>query len=104
MLTDLELKAKSIEYRETILRIIKQARAGHMGGDLSSVDILNVLYNGVLRVSPTTAADPDRDRYVQSKGHCVEVLYTVLAGPSCWSLPPRLCGARCARSWPLTSR
>jgi transketolase len=79
MLTDPELKLKSIEYRETILRIIKHARAGHTGGDLSSVDILNVLYNNVLRVSPATFADPDRDRYVQSKGHCTEALYTVLA-------------------------
>lgn len=79
MLSDQELKLKSIEYRETILRIIKQARAGHTGGDLSSVDILNVLYNNVLRVSPATRADPNRDRYVQSKGHCAEALYTVLA-------------------------
>ena len=79
MLTDQELKLKSIEYRKTILRIIKQARAGHTGGDLSSVDILNVLYNHVLHVSPATFADPNRDRYVQSKGHCVEALYTVLA-------------------------
>lgn len=79
MLTDLELKAKSIEYRQTILRIIKQARAGHTGGDLSSVDILNVLYNNVLDTSPARAGDPNRDRYVQSKGHSAEVLYTVLA-------------------------
>ena len=79
MLTDLELKIKSIAYRRTILRIIKQARAGHTGGDLSAVDILNVLYNNVLNVSPATLTDPNRDRYVQSKGHCVEALYTVLA-------------------------
>jgi transketolase len=79
MLTDQELKLKSIEYRRTILRIIKQARAGHTGGDLSSIDILNVLYNRVLNVSPATFADPNHDRYVQSKGHCVEALYTVLA-------------------------
>ena len=79
MLTDPELKAKSTEYRKTILRIIKQARAGHTGGDLSAIDILNVLYNNVLNVSPETRDDPDRDRYVQSKGHCVEALYTVLA-------------------------
>ena len=79
MLTDQELKLKSIEYRRTILRIIKQARAGHTGGDLSSIDILNVLYNHVLNVSPATFADPNRDRYVQSKGHCVEALYAVLA-------------------------
>ncbi len=79
MLTDQELRLKSTEYRRTILRIIKQARAGHTGGDLSSVDILNVLYNNVLNVSPAALADPNRDRYVQSKGHCVEALYTVLA-------------------------
>lgn len=79
MLTDLELKTKSIDYRATVLRIIKQARAGHTGGDLSSADILNVLYNNVLRVSPDRIDDPNRDRYVQSKGHCAEILYTVLA-------------------------
>jgi transketolase len=79
MLSDLELKAKSAEYRKTILRIIKQARAGHTGGDLSAIDILNVLYNHTLYQSPETFTDPDRDRFVQSKGHCVEALYTVLA-------------------------
>jgi transketolase len=79
VLTDLELKQKSVEYRKTILRIIKQAQAGHTGGDLSSIDILNVLYNHVLNVSPATFRDPNHDRYVQSKGHCVEALYTVLA-------------------------
>jgi transketolase len=79
MLTDTELEHKSIAYRETILRIIAQAGAGHTGGDLSAIDILNVLYNVILNVSPETAGDPDRDRYVQSKGHCVEALYTVLA-------------------------
>jgi transketolase len=79
VITDQVLKNKSAEYRKTILRIIKLARAGHTGGDLSAVDILNVLYNYVLRVSPETFNDPNRDRFVQSKGHCVEALYTVLS-------------------------
>jgi transketolase len=79
VLSDIELIHKSVEYRKTILRIIRQAHAGHTGGDLSSIDILNVLYNRVLNVSPQTFSHPDRDRYVQSKGHCVEALYTVLA-------------------------
>ena len=79
MTSDLALETKSAQYRKTILRIIKQARAGHTGGDLSSIDILNVLYNHTLHVSPETFTDPNRDRYVQSKGHCVEALYTVLA-------------------------
>jgi transketolase len=73
------LKNKSADYRKTILRIIKQARAGHTGGDLSAIDILNVLYNHVLNVSPETFHDPNHDRFVQSKGHCVEALYTVLS-------------------------
>ncbi len=79
MLTVHELKAKSLEYRSKLLQIIKQAHAGHTSGDLSCIDILNVLYNHVLRVSPETFTSPDRDRYVQSKGHSVEALYVVLA-------------------------
>lgn len=76
---DLELKRKSIEYRIRVLEIIKKANAGHTGGSLSCVDILNVLYNRILRVSPQALDDPRRDRYVQSKGHSVEALYVVLA-------------------------
>ncbi len=73
------LQQKSIEYRKTLLTIIKRANAGHTGGSLSCLDILNVLYNRVLNVSPANFADPNRDRYIQSKGHSVEALYTVLA-------------------------
>lgn len=62
-----------------MLRLIFTAGAGHTGGGLSCLDILNVLYNRVLRVSPETFSDPNRDRYVQSKGHSVEALYVVLA-------------------------
>ena len=79
MLTENELKRKSVEYRRTILEIIKACGSGHTGGDLSCIDILNVLYNRILRVSPQTFQDPDRDYYVQSKGHCAEALFTVLA-------------------------
>jgi transketolase len=78
-MTELELKLKSVQYRKTILRTIYQAQAGHTGGSLSCIDILNVLYNQIMNVSPDTFSDPDRDRYVQSKGHSVEALYTVLA-------------------------
>lgn len=77
--SNLELQKKSVQYRINLLKYIKQAKAGHTGGDLSCTDILNVLYNDVLRVSPDTFSDPDRDRYIQSKGHSVEALYAVLA-------------------------
>jgi len=78
-LTDRQLERKSLAYRRRVLQIIKHAGAGHTGGSLSCLDILNVLYNRVLRVSPDSMRDPNRDRYIQSKGHSVEALYVVLA-------------------------
>lgn len=78
-LNDRELAIKSIAFRKKLLAYIKKAGAGHTGGSLSSVDILNVLYNRILKVDPGSFDDPDRDRYVQSKGHSVEALYVVLA-------------------------
>jgi len=77
--TDKELQQKSVKYRMALLKYIKMAKAGHTGGDLSCTDILNVLYNDVLNVSPENFGDPMRDRYIQSKGHSVEALYVVLA-------------------------
>jgi len=73
------LAKKSVEYRKKLLYYIKKAKAGHTGGSLSCIDILNVLYNDVLRVSPKNFGNPARDRYIQSKGHSVEALYVVLA-------------------------
>jgi transketolase len=73
------LTLKSLRYRRKILEVIKHAGAGHTGGGLSCIDILNVLYNRILRVGPANFTDPRRDRYIQSKGHCVEALYVVLA-------------------------
>ncbi len=78
-MTTQELKIKSIEYRQKILKYIYKAKAGHTGGSLSCVDILNVLYNQIMNVSSANIDDPGRDRYVQSKGHSVEALYVVLA-------------------------
>lgn len=77
--TDLDLQIKSVNYRKSLLKYIKMANAGHTGGSLSCTDILNVLYNDVLNVSPENFSDKNRDRYVQSKGHSVESLYVVLA-------------------------
>lgn len=77
MLEALELK--SIDYRKTILQIIHRSGAGHTGGSLSCVDILNVLYNHVMNITPNNFYEQDRDHYIQSKGHAVEALYTVLA-------------------------
>jgi transketolase len=61
------------------LRMVHQARMGHPGGDLSCADILAVLYFHVLRVQPSAPRDPDRDRFVLSKGHASAALYAALA-------------------------
>ncbi|KAA0993555.1 transketolase [Dyadobacter aurulentus] len=78
-MSEQELARKSVEYRRKILKYIYQAKAGHTGGSLSCIDILNVLYNHILNVNAADFASPDRDRYIQSKGHTVEALYVVLA-------------------------
>jgi transketolase len=78
-LTDSTLALKAVHLRKKTLEAIFEAGAGHTGGGLSCLDILNVLYNRILNVSPETFASPTRDRYVQSKGHSVEALYAVLA-------------------------
>ncbi|MEL1241515.1 transketolase [Flavobacterium flavipallidum] len=74
-----EIQRKSIEYRKKVLKYIYNAKAGHTGGSLSILDILNVLYNDVMNVSPENFHSNDRDRFIQSKGHSVEALYVVLA-------------------------
>ena len=78
-MTDRDLALKSFALRRRMLRLIHEAGAGHTGGGLSCLDILSVLYNRVLRVSPETMKDSKRDRYIQSKGHSVEALFVVLA-------------------------
>lgn len=78
-MTNKELKLKSVFLRRNLLKYIYKAKAGHTGGSLSCIDTLNVLYNRVLNVDPTNFRNPDRDRYIQSKGHCVEALFVTLA-------------------------
>ena len=78
-MTDHALVLKSFALRRRMLRLIYDAGAGHTGGGLSCLDILSTLYNRVLNISPESVDSPTRDRYVQSKGHCVEALYAVMS-------------------------
>lgn len=73
------LQSKSLLYRKTLLKLIYSAKAGHIGGSLSCVDLLNVLYNHVMNITPENFSAIDRDHYIHSKGHAVEALYAVLA-------------------------
>ena len=72
------LKVKAYDLRQDVLDIIVSGGGGHIGGDMSSMEIMLTLYSR-MNVSPEKAKDPDRDRFVLSKGHCVETLYAVLA-------------------------
>ena len=61
------------------LDIVYHCASGHLGGSFSAMDILTVLYFEVMNVDPKNPADPDRDRFVLSKGHCTPALYPILA-------------------------
>lgn len=72
-------KALSYDLRKDIVRMVKEGKGGHIGGDMSVIDILMTLYFRQMNVSPEKMNDPDRDLFVLSKGHAVEAYYTVLA-------------------------
>ena len=75
----INLEIKSVVCRKIILKTIMSAKAGHTGGSLSCVDILNVLYNHAMNITPENFPSTRRDHYIHSKGHSVEALYAVLA-------------------------
>jgi transketolase len=72
------LKLVSETNRKRLLEVVYKAKGGHIGGDMSCLNVLTVLYHHILNVSPETMKDPHRDRFVLSKGHCVEALYVTL--------------------------
>lgn len=73
------LKALSYDLRRDVLEMVMRGHGGHIGGDMSVMDILITLYFKQMNCTPENWADPDRDRFVLSKGHSVEALYAVLA-------------------------
>jgi len=74
-----ELKVMSYDLRKNVVDMIMSGKGGHIGGDMSMMDILVTLYFKVMNISPENQNDPDRDRFILSKGHSVETLYAVLA-------------------------
>lgn len=73
-----KLILQSERNRKRLMEIVYKAKAGHIGGDLSCLNILTVLYFDVMNTNPQVPKDPSRDRFVLSKGHCVESLYVTL--------------------------
>lgn len=74
-----KLKAKAFELRKEVVNLIYQNKGGHMGGDLSVMDILVTLYYKEMNIAGCNMNDKNRDRFILSKGHSVESLYVVLA-------------------------
>jgi transketolase len=77
--TPSELAEYARRIRVEILKTVHHAGAGHVGGPLSAADMLATLYFGVMNVDPEHPTDPDRDRFVLSKGHSSIALYSTLA-------------------------
>ena len=75
----LELQKIANEVRKGIVNSTHSAKAGHPGGSLSAADILTYLYFEEMNVNPKDDKNPDRDRFVLSKGHAAPALYSVLA-------------------------
>ncbi|MCI7605280.1 MAG: transketolase [Spirochaetales bacterium] len=73
------LKEKAKEVRKTVLTMIHEAQSGHPGGSLSATDIVTALYFSEMNVDPSNPKNPDRDRFILSKGHACPVQYANLA-------------------------
>ncbi len=78
-MTTKELELRAARGRLLALEMVYRAASGHIGGSLSAMDALTELYFEELRVDPANPQDPERDRFVMSKGHCTPALYAVLA-------------------------
>ena len=75
----LELKKTACKVRSWTVEGVFNAKSGHPGGSLSAADIITYLYFREMKVDPKDPKNPDRDRFVLSKGHCCPALYAALA-------------------------
>ena len=79
MITNTQHALTAYKIRKHAIDGVYNAASGHPGGSLSISDILAVLYFDEMNVNPANPSDPDRDRFVLSKGHCAPALYGALA-------------------------
>jgi len=78
-MTEKELEQFAQQIRITATEMISRAGSSHLGGNYSMAEIMAVLYGRILRITPETQNDPNRDRFVLSKGHAAAGYYTALA-------------------------
>lgn len=79
MMNNTELELTAYKIRRDAVTAVHSAASGHPGGSLSIADILAVLYFDEMNIDPNNPKNPDRDRFVLSKGHCAPALYGALA-------------------------
>ena len=75
----LKLQKAALEVRKGIINAVHSAKAGHPGGSLSAAEIFTYLYFEEMNINPDNPKDPERDRFVLSKGHTAPGLYATLA-------------------------
>ena len=78
-MTNQELQQKALDIRRGIVTAVHSAKSGHPGGSLSAADIMACLFFKEMNINPSNPDDPDRDRFVLSKGHVAPALYSTLA-------------------------
>ncbi|MGL6202419.1 MAG: transketolase [Lachnospiraceae bacterium] len=81
-----ELEDKCLKIRKDLLNFIYQIGMGHLGGELSIVEMTVALYYEYMKYDPGNPKMPDRDRFVLSKGHCSETLYTIFQDMGMYSM------------------
>ena len=74
-----ELQLTAAKARLLGVQMVHDAASGHPGGSMSCMDVLTYLYFAEMHVDPKTPHDPERDRFVMSKGHCSPAVYPTLA-------------------------
>ncbi len=79
-----KLKSLAKNARVDVIRMLEKAKSGHSGGSLSEIEIIAALYGFEMRHDPKNPCDPDRDRFVLSKGHGIPGVYAVLANLGYW--------------------
>jgi len=85
LLTVRDLENKCVDIRTNLLNFIYRIGMGHLGGELSMVDVAVALYYKYMNYDVHAPEAPGRDRFVLSKGHCSETLYTIFSDLGAYS-------------------
>ena len=86
MATVHELEEKCYEVRKTLLTLVYNIGLGHLGGELSMVEAAVAMYYRYMNFDVFDPHNPDRDRFILSKGHCSETLYSIFSNKGAYTM------------------